>query len=460
VADVAGGVVVVSNRGPVSYDYDEAGELVSKRGGGGVASSLAPLLRGTGTYWLASAMSDADREAASSHAVDAEDLLVRYLAIPPDVYRMAYDVISNGTLWFLYHGLFDLPRRPRLDDRWWRAWEGYRAMNRAFARTVVDEAPQGATVLVQDYHLSLVGTWLAQERPDLRAVHFSHVPFCSPEALRVLPTSVAEELLGGMASHRACGFHARRWAAAFEACCEEVLGCTPPTFVSPLAPDQAEIEQLSSSDECNAHVEDIEALLEGRPLILRVDRIELSKNLLRGFHAFDHLLQVRKEWRGRVVFGAFVYPSRESLPEYLAYRQEVESLARYLNDRWSTPGWTPILLDTSDDFTRSLAALRRYDVLLVNPVRDGLNLVAKEGPMVNERDGVLLLSREAGVAEELGDSALEVNPFDVVGTADSLALALSMGQDERANRSAALRKTASERSPRDWLDDQLAAAGS
>lgn len=334
----------------------------------------------------------------------------------------------------------------------------YRDVNRRFAEAVIDYAEEGATVLVQDYHLALVGTWLAQQRPDLRSVHFTHIPFCSPDALRVLPASVAEELLVGMSSHVSCGFHARRWAANFVACCKELLGYDPGTFVSPITPDYEDLEKLAQSDECVEELARLEELLDGRRLVLRVDRIELSKNLLRGFLAFDDLLRTRPEWRGQVVFAAFVYPSRESLLEYQAYRQEVESLAQLVNDRWATPGWRPIELDTSDNYERSVAALCRYDVLLVNPVRDGLNLVAKEGAVLNRNDGVLVLSREAGVWDELGSAALEVNPFDVAGTSDTLALALSMGAAERADHAAALRKAAEARASGDWLQDQLAAA--
>jgi trehalose 6-phosphate synthase len=338
------------------------------------------------------------------------------------------------------------------------AWVAYRDVNHAFARAVIDQAEEGAVVLVQDYHLSLVGTWLAQERPDLRAVHFTHTPFCNPDLLRVLPSAVAEELLGGMASHTACGFHAQRWADNFAACCEEVIGWTPATFVSPIAPDQGGMEEVAASDECAAEVARLDELLAGRMLIARVDRIELSKNLLRGFLAFDDLLRTRPEWRGRVVFLAQAYPSRESLPEYLAYRQEVEGLARLLNERWATPGWDPIILDTSDNYSSSVAALVRYDVLLVNPVRDGLNLVAKEGALLNRNHGVLALSREAGVWDELGGTALEVNPFDVAGTSDVLSAALTMAPADRATHAAALRKAAEARVPHDWLADQLAAA--
>jgi trehalose 6-phosphate synthase len=448
----------VSNRGPLTFSFGPDGELVSRRGAGGLVSSLGPLVRDSGASWLAAAVTDADRAAAASGEQDREGFRVRSLAVEPDIFRQYYDVISNATLWFLHHSLWDLSRRPRLDHHWREAWKAYRHVNEMFAQAVIDHAPQGATVLVQDYHLALVGTWLAQHRRDLRAIHFTHIPFCEPGGLRVLPGHVAEELLVGMSSHLSCGFHAQRWADNFAACCAEVLGWEPSTFVSPLAPDHEDIAKVATSEACAQAAAELERVLAGRRMILRVDRIELSKNLLRGFWAFDELLRTRPEWRGQVVFVALVYPSREGLPEYLAYRQEVESLAALVNGRWSTPGWTPVLLDTTDDFPRSVAALRLYDVLLVNPVRDGLNLVAKEGALLNERDGVLALSREAGAWEELGTVALPVNPFDVAGTADVLAAALSMNPSDRAAHAEALKRVAGARHPSHWLQDQLRVA--
>ncbi|MGH9279295.1 MAG: alpha,alpha-trehalose-phosphate synthase (UDP-forming) [Acidimicrobiales bacterium] len=452
--------MVVSNRGPLSFVRDDDGQLVARRGAGGLVSSLGPLVRDHQAMWMAAAISEEDREAAAEGVIEAEGFRVRTLAVDLDAYRMFYDVIANATLWFLHHDLYDLSRRPRLDRRWREAWDAYREVNHTFARAIIEEAPDQATVLVQDYHLALVGTWLAQKRRDLRAVHFSHIPFCHPAALRVLPTDVAEELLVGMSSHQSCGFHARRWADHFAACCREVLGFEPATFVSPLSPDHEDIREMADSEECERQLAELEREIGDRQLILRVDRVELSKNLLRGFWAFDELLQTQPELRDQVVFAALVYPSREALPDYLAYRQEVESLAQLVNDRWATADWTPVLLDTSDNFPRSVAALRRYDVLLVNPVRDGLNLVAKEGALLNENDGVIVLSREAGAWEEMSDGALTVNPFDVAGTAEALAAALAMPREDRAKLAATARELAGRRRPRDWLNDQLRAARS
>ena len=452
-------VVLVSNRGPLSFARADDGSLVPRRGGGGLVTALGPAVAGTGATWVAAALSDADREAAAEGVVEGEGFRWRSLVLDADDYRAYYEVISNGTLWFLHHGLWDLPRRPRFDRHWRGAWEAYGRVNRAFAAAVVEEAPEGALVAVHDLHLALVPPVLAAERPDLDVIHFSHTPFCEPGALRALPADVAAEVVGGMARARACGFHARRWEAAFVGCCAEVGVMAPRTFVAPAAADPDDVAHTARSEACGTALAELEQVVGDRAVVARVDRIELSKNLPRGFLAFEELLRERPEWRERVVLAAAVYPSREGLAEYLAYRQEADGLVRRINETWGTEGWTPILWDVGDDYPRSVALLRRADVLLVNPVRDGLNLVAKEGVLANERDAVLALSREAGAWEELAGLAMEVHPFDVTGTADVLHTALSLSPEERRRRFAALRERVASRTPADWWADQLAAGG-
>jgi trehalose 6-phosphate synthase len=449
-------VVIVSNRGPVSY-REEAGELVIRRGAGGLVTSLAPLA-GNDATWIAAAISDADRAAARRGAVDTAGFRVRLLDVDPDIYRLAYDVVSNETLWFVHHHLFELARRPRFDTDFATAWAAYRAVNSQFADAVAEEAPDGAAVLVQDYHLTLLAPQLRDQRPDLRLVHFSHTPFAVPDLLRVLPAEPLTEMLDGMAEHDACGFHSARWAASFIDGCREMLARAPKTFVAPLAPDPADLQASAAMPDCDAALAALETAAGDRRVIVRVDRIELSKNLLRGFHAFDDMLERHEQWRGRVMFAAFCYPSREGLPEYLAYRHEVEWLVRQLNDKWGTDDWTPILFDAHDHYPSAVAALRRYDVLLVNPIRDGLNLVAKEGPILNEHDGIVVLSTEAGAFDELEGAVRAVNPFDVSATADALASALATSADERRREAAELERRAKARSPQQWLTDQLAAA--
>jgi len=459
----AGEIVLVSNRGPVSFRHAEDGSLVARRGAGGLVSGLGPLVAGTDTLWVAAALSDADRAAAAGAegtdgVLDVEGFRLRFVDVDPNRFAMAYDVVCNATLWFVHHGLFDASRRPLHDHRFSEAWNAYRQVNDAFADAVAEVAPPDAVVLIQDYHLCLVARRLADARPDLRCVHFSHTPFTGPDGLRLLPDAVGRELLDGLAAHTACGFHTERWARRLTECCAEVLGTTPATFVAPLGPDPDDLAATAAGDPARTAGEELADVVGDRKLIVRVDRIELSKNLLRGFRAYDQLLATHPEWRGRVTFAALVYPSREALAEYLAYRQEVEATIGAVNARWGTDDWTPILADLTDDYPRSVAALGRYDVLLVNPIRDGLNLVAKEGPLLNRRDGVVVLSSEAGSADELAGAALVVNPFDVGATADALDRALRMDPAERSTRAAGLGALAAAHSPRTWLTANVDAA--
>jgi trehalose 6-phosphate synthase len=357
--------------------------------------------------------------------------------------------------------MWDLPLRPRFDRHWRVAWAGYRAYNVAMAEAVAARADEGADVLVQDYHFSLLGRMLAQARPDLSIVHFLHTPFADPGTLGVLPDDVRAELLDGMAGYKSCGFHAHKWEAAFLACYERAGRAAPTTFVAPLGPDADVLEAEAAAPRCAEAAAALRLETGGRRLIVRSDRLEPSKNIVRGMLAFEELLVARPEWRGEAVHVVLSYPSRQGLAEYLAYGADVEHTAERINHTHGTAGWTPIMLSVRDDYARSLAALSISDVLLVNPVRDGLNLVAKEGPLLNRADGVLVLSSEAGAYEELaGAGAVGINPFDISGTADALHRALRMPAEERARRASTLRTAVLARTSAQWWDDQLAAASS
>lgn len=446
-------LLVVSNRGPISFVREPDGRVRPKRAAGGLVVTLGPGVQRDGALWLAAATSREDREGAASGAVSEGGFSLQPVVVEPSDYSAYYDTVANQTLWFCLHGLWDIPRRPRFDRHWWAAWATYRAVNEQFAAAADRAAEDGATVLVQDYHLALVPALLADRRPDLVISSFLHTPWCSRQELAVLPDEAAAELVGGLARGGPVGFHTERWADAFADCCRAVLGLTPDTFVAPAATDLDDVRRAAASPECAAALAELEMSVGDRQVIARVDRIEPSKNVLRGFWAFDELLETRPDLRGRVVFVAMVYPSRVGLSEYQAYGQEVLTLAQQLNDKWGTPDWTPVLIDPEDDYPRSVAALRRYDVLLVNPVRDGLNLVAKEGPLVNDRDGVLVLSRQAGSWAELGSASVGVNPFDVSGTAAALGEALDRSTSPRSEDAARLRAAAGRRSPLDWFDD-------
>lgn len=453
-------MIVVSHRGPARFERRDDGGFDTYPGSGGLAAALTPLLADRqGTVWIAAALSDDDRAAARAGAAHVGAADLRLLVLDPRLHRLHLDLVSNGTLWFLLHGLFDLVRRPRFDLRFDEAWAAYESINRAFADAVAEVAQKSDVVLVQDYQLYLVPGMLRATRPDLRVVHFTHTPFCGPNSIRVLPERISTSLMESLAGSPS-GFHTQRWASAFSASAREIGLVTPPeTFVSSFGPDPHSLERELRAPATGEAAAELDELVGDRKLLLRSDRIEPSKNIVRGFLAYDLLLEMAPELRERVVFVAMLHPSRQSMPEYQAYANEVDTAAARVNARWATNDWTPIVVETRDDFHRTVAGYKRYDALLVNPVKDGLNLVAKEGPICNTRDGVLCLSPEAGSFDELADGVLAAHPYDLISTARALREAIEMPEPERGRRAAILRKAATARTPEDWLDDQLIAAG-
>lgn len=473
---VAARVLVASNRGPVSFQADETGRLTLRRGGGGLVSGLASVCREGEATWVCAALSDADRRAARDSPDGRLDVAghdtggarLRMLSLDPTTFHRAYNAVANRTLWFLHHLLFDTATSPVFDSRFRREWTAYQAYGEAFAAALAEEAAPDARVIVQDYHLSLTPGQLRRRRPDLRIAHFSHTPWAPPAYFRLLPDEVGRELLRGLLAADAVGFLSARWARAFTECCHRLLGAEPVdggirhdgrlvrVGVHGLGVDREELRARAAQPDVASRRAALRELVGDRRIILRVDRTELSKNIVRGLAAYREFLRGYPQWRGRVVHLVYAYPSRHDLPEYREYTAAVQRLAREIEDEFANAEWTPLVLDVTDDYPRSLAAYGLADVLVVNPTRDGMNLVAKEGPVLSERGVALVLSREAGAADELGEAASLVNPYDVSETADAIHAALSMSDEERWRRSARLADAAGALPPRRWFADQLA----
>jgi trehalose 6-phosphate synthase len=469
-------VLVASNRGPVSFTVSEDGTLSMRRGGGGLVSGLSEVAKDLNMLWVCAALSDGDRGAVRlapggrlDHAgYDAGAL--RMLDIPPTTFQRAYNAVANSTLWFVNHLLYDTPNTPHFDTRFRREWESYRDYNAAFALALAEEAGHEARVMVQDYHLTLTPAMLRGERPDLRIAHFSHTPWAPPEYFSLLPDDVAAEVVSGVLGADHAGFLAQRWAAAFMDCCETVLGAEVDRVrrtvtyegrvtrigVHGLGVDGAALRARAAEPDVESHMAALRHQVGDRRLIVRIDRTELSKNIVRGLAAYREFLADHPEWHGKVVHLAFAYPSRHDLPEYREYTAAVQRCAKEIADEYATEDWDPLILNVNDDYPRSLAAYRLADVLLVNPIRDGMNLVAKEGPILSPRCA-LVLSREAGAAAELGTDALLVNPYDVCGTAAALHRALVMPEQERLRRGNRLRAAATALPPQKWFAEQLSA---
>ncbi|RST07273.1 trehalose-6-phosphate synthase [Streptomyces sp. WAC07149] len=480
---VAPQVLVAANRGPLSYALAADGTLSARRGGGGLVSGLsAALAAQPEALWICAALSDADREAVRRGVAEPG---VRMLDIDPAVYDDAYNGIANSVLWFTHHHLYDVPREPVFDAGFRRRWASYTAYNRAFAEALAEEAAEGARVLVQDYHLALVPGQLRELRPDLRIAHFTHTPWASREFLEMLPDDIRSELVWGMLGADLVGFHTWAWAHSFMAGAhlDDERGIAEPLFpagtggeryirknpwgpvrhkrtdvaVFALGVDADDLRALAHRPEVDDKLAGLRAEVGDRRTIVRVDRTELSKNILRGLLAYRELLTVHPEWRGRVVHLASAYPSRQDLKVYRDYTESVRELAEEINAEFGTEDWQPVLVSVQDDFARSLAAYRLADVALINPVRDGMNLVAKEIPVVSEAGCALVLSTGAGAYAELRADALTVNPYDVTATAEALHAALTMPEAERAERTKRLAASATALPPAAWFTAQLEA---
>ena len=472
-------LIVVSNRGPVSYGRDDGGRRVVRRGAGGLATALRGLIGGQDVTWIASAMSDEDArvaveaggEAVEEQAADGSPYRLRLIAHEPRAYGAFYNVVSNPLLWFTQHYLWGLGAEPDFVGDLEQAWDdGYGAVNRAFADAVVEELDRGepAAVFFHDYHLYLAPGLVRAARPESLLAHFVHIPWPQSDYWYVLPKRLRHAVHEGLLANDIVGFHTSRWRRNFEECAVALAGARQlgegrlahagravRVTSHAISVDVSEFDALSRSEPV---LERERTLQAGRPelLVLRVDRTDPAKNVVRGFRAFALLLERHPELHGRVGMLALLDSSRQEVPAYSAYLAAIEHEAAAVNERFARAGWQPVDLRVADDFPLSVAAYKQFDVLLVNAVYDGLNLVAKEGPLVNERDGVLVLSENAGAHEELGEWALTVNPFDISGQAEALYDALVMPPAERAWRAAAMRGHVRANGVEEWTRAQLA----
>jgi trehalose 6-phosphate synthase len=469
-------LVLVSNRGPVTFQEDGS----VKRGTGGLVTALTGLASHRDAVWIASALTEGDVAKAKEEgdkpftvkSPAGGEYQVRLVASDPEAYDRFYNIFANPMLWFIQHYLWDLSNAPDVRRNEIEAFEyGYNVVNEDLAHAVVEEieGQDEPVVMVHDYHLYTLPHLVRRARPDVFLHHFVHIPWTQSDAWRVLPNRIREEIYTGILANDIIGFHTQSYRRNFLQCCRDLMDLEVDfdegvvryedreVWVRsyPLPIDQQAIQQTAASDGVREHEEE---LLSRRRehLVLRVDRADLSKNVLRGFSAFDLFLEQHPEFRENVTFIAQLMPSRTDVPEYAEYLERIEALVAVVNHRHGTQDWMPINLKLRDDLEEAVAAYKHYDVLLVNAMFDGMNLVAKEGPMVNERDGVSILSENTGAHEELGESALSVNPFDIQETADSIHAALTMSADERAQRMAGLKETVTARDPGDWIDEQLA----
>jgi trehalose 6-phosphate synthase len=364
-------------------------------------------------------------------------------------------------LWFIQHYLWDGAETPQIDQSFHTAWdEGYVRVNEGFAAAVLEELERtpDAAVFFHDYHLYLAPRMVREQRPDASLMHFVHIPWPQPDGWQILPARMRVAIHEGLLANDVVGFHTDRWRRNFLYSAREILGedAATRTIAAAISVDPSEFDELARSDAVMAAEQEI---VTTRPekLIVRVDRTDPSKNVVRGFRAFELYLEAHPEMSRRVGMLALLDPSRQGIAEYAEYLGAIQREARRVNARFRAGGWTPIQLEIKDDFARSVAAYKQFDVLLVNAVYDGMNLVAKEAPLVNERGGVVVLSENAGAHAELGEWALTINPFDVESQARAIDRALQMDVMERERRLDAIRAHVREHDVTAWIGLQLRA---
>jgi trehalose 6-phosphate synthase len=472
-------LIIAANRGPVTFQQSGDGTLQFQRGGGGLVTALLGLCRHAEATWIACARTEEDAAWREGQVLleDGSPIHLQFLSPGEEAYEGYYNVIANPLLWFLQHSMWDVPRAPVIDRATWQAWEeGYVEVNCRFADAIAQQVLATASptlVMLQDYHLYLVArrlraTLRRRDRPTM--LHFVHIPWPGPEYWRILPPTMRQAILQGLCAVDLLGFQTQEDGLNFLRTCESLLPGASANYRHrrvwyrnhathvrdfPISIDVEAIRQLVTSEEVIQHYYEIQDIVGDRKLILRIDRVEPSKNMVRGFLAFEEMLELHPEYRGRVQFLALLVPSRLDVDEYKHYLDDLMATAGRVNATYGDSEWEPVRVLVGDNYSRAVAAMQLYDVLLVNAIADGMNLVAKEGPIVNERDGVLVLSERTGARQQLEPGALIVSPVDVYATAEALHQALVMPAGQRQERARRLRWLIESEDISAWLCRQL-----
>ena len=477
-------VIVASNRGPVEFRRGADDAIRPFRGAGGVVTAMSTALTATDAVWISSMRTKEDaimaREAPHGRLAmppDRPQYWVKYVIPDKKDFQQYYSVISNSILWPLQHYLFDMIRRPIIDEAVHEAWSnGYRKVNRLFADEIVREiraSDKKPLVFLQDYHLALCAQYIRRKAPEVLIHHFTHCPWAQPDYFRLLPQAMRRELLQGMLANDIVGFHTPHYVNNFLQCCREgeavratvnakrrmVRHGSRDTFVRhyPISIDHDALEKTAARKDVEEHRRRLRALAGERKLLVRVDRVEPSKNILRGLQGYEHFLRRHPQWQGRVLFVNYLYPSRSDLREYRDLQRDIEEAADAINREYGNVDWEPIHLEIRDNYPRSVAAQMEFDALLVNPIIDGMNLVCKEGAVLNRRSGIIILSVTAGAYQEMRGAVIPLNPLDVAETADAIAAALQAGERKRKSMARGAREVVQANTSFKWFLQQMRA---
>jgi trehalose 6-phosphate synthase/phosphatase len=434
-----GRLLIVSNRLPVTARRDGE-DLRLDRSVGGLASALRGAHGASESWWIGWLGDVRGFDAKERYQIREQLRPMRASAVTLDAKdaRTFYGTLSNGILWPLFHDRLD---RLPLDLG---GWDAYERVNERFAETVAELWQPGDLVWIHDYHLMRLPALLRKRIPDARIGFFLHTPFPNPEMFLVLPTR--RWLVEGMLGADVIGFHTRRYRGHFTAALRRLLGMEMDADahvrhddrviqlgIFPIGIDAEDFNRRSNKRE--VIVKSLEHRAGRERLLLGIDRLDYTKGIPRRLAAIERLLEQRPEWRRNVRLVQVAVPSRGTVSAYRTFRREVEQQVSRINGRFATSTWVPIhYMHQSFDQDDLIALYRAADVMLVTPVRDGMNLVAKEFVACRgDESGALVLSEFAGAADQLSD-ALIVNPYDIAGVADTIHRALTMDGGDRRQR--------------------------
>jgi trehalose 6-phosphate synthase len=462
-------LLTVSNRGPVNFEHDEDGNVIAVPGQGGLATALRVAAQLYPTKWLSSPLTALDRAVAEGELSPEEGASCHFVITDPDAYDLFYGIFSNEILWFLQHRL-EWPQEFSIDRMGEAFHNGYVPVNQAFADATVEELDSGnvRAVMFHDYHFYLAPRMVREQRPDAYLQHFVHIPWPGPQEWSRLEGATVRAICEGMLGNDSLVFQTPSDVCNFLDTVELSLGMEVDkengvvtydgretrVWSNGISVDPAELDEVSQTADF-ARYRYLMRAAPGQKTIMRVDRLDPTKNVVRGFAAYERLLEDHPELRNHVVFLALLVPTKGDIPAYQRYQDEAHELVARINRRFGNLQWKPVRLLFEHNRVQALAAMSLYDVMLVNPVADGMNLVAKEGPVLNNRSGVLVLSKTAGAYADLSHGALGVDPEDVEGTAEALYQALTMPIEERRERAVSLNRGVRQHDLKAWFRDLL-----
>ncbi|MQG32021.1 MAG: trehalose-6-phosphate synthase [SAR202 cluster bacterium] len=473
-------LILVSNRGPVEHQMSGDGWPEARRGSGSVVTAFNSLAQKFEFTWVASAMGEGDRVVSENgqgphikSPLPGHEINLRYVVTPRRVYHKYYNILCNPLLWFLQHYMWNPPYNPNVDAAVHDAWEsGYIPVNQAFANAVISEAQaleQAPIVIGHDYHLYLMPEFVRKGVPEAVIQHFVHIPWPTPQYWHMIPDYIIRRICESLCTTDLLGFQTIGDVRCFLDTVEEFVpdvtvdrtshtvarnGRTTSVKVYPISINVEEVQRIANTPRALDYENRLSADT-GDVTIVRIDRAEPNKNIVRGFRAYELMLTRYPELKGKVKFLAFLVPSRTHIRQYQRYMDEIQQVIQQINNNHGTDDWQPIVPFIENNYTQAIAGMKLYDVLLVNTIIEGMNLVAKEGPVVNNRDGVLVLSHSSGVYQQLSDGAISVSPTDIEGTMEALHQAITMSAEDRKARAARMLNSVCREDINHWLYQQM-----